>query len=133
MSKTQDKVFEYIDSMAEKLGVASEHVYGVLVKQQVATGIDAILSSAFLLVLIMVGLLVVIPKTLKHKDKLISESKLHYVDTDPQDAIVYSVAFISIFLLVVIFFLLPYGIKVVINPEYYAMRDILEIIKGTNG
>lgn len=34
-----DKAMAYIDKLAEKLGVAAEHVYGVLVKQAVVGGV----------------------------------------------------------------------------------------------
>lgn len=54
-----DKAMEYIDKLAAKLGVAAEHVYGVLVKQAFANGVtDSIIGFVFLMIAVIAGVII---------------------------------------------------------------------------
>jgi small-conductance mechanosensitive channel len=120
--KVFEKVTQYIDALAAKLGVAAEHVYGVLVRQQVAEGIVDIIVGALVLAVLIFALMVLIKKV--ELPRIVDEfDLLGYV-------------FVAAILLLIIGLPGSYavseisdGIKHVINPEYYAIREILNAIK----
>jgi small-conductance mechanosensitive channel len=120
--KVFDKVTQYIDALAAKLGVAAEHVYGVLVRQQVAEGIVDIVVGTLVLAVLIFALIVLIKKVeLPH---IVDEfDLLGYVFVAAISLLIiglpggYAVSEISD------------GIKHVINPEYYAIREILDAVK----
>jgi small-conductance mechanosensitive channel len=120
--KVFEKVTQYIDALAAKLGVAAEHVYGVLVRQQVAEGIVDIVVGTLVLAVLIFALMVLIKKV--ELPRIVDEfDLLEYV-------------FVAAILLLIIGLPGSYavseisdGIKHVINPEYYAIREILNAIK----
>jgi small-conductance mechanosensitive channel len=120
--KVFEKVTQYIDALAAKLGVAAEHVYGVLVRQQVAEGIVNIIVGTLVLAVLIFALMVLIKKV--ELPRIVDEfDLLGYV-------------FVAAILLLIIGLPGSYavseisdGIKHVINPEYYAIREILNAIK----
>jgi hypothetical protein len=120
--KVFEKVTQYIDALAAKLGVAAEHVYGVLVRQQVAEGIVNIIVGTLVLAVLIFALMVLIKKV--ELPRIVDEfDLLGYV-------------FVAAILLLIIGLPGSYavseisdGIKQVINPEYYAIREILDAIK----
>jgi small-conductance mechanosensitive channel len=120
--KVFEKVTQYIDALAAKLGVAAEHVYGVLVRQQVAEGIVDIVVGTLVLAVLIFALMVLIKKV--ELPRIVDEfDLLGYV-------------FVAAILLLIIGLPGSYavseisdGIKHVINPEYYAIREILNAIK----
>lgn len=118
-----DKAMAYIDKLAAKLGVAAEHVYGVLVKQAVANGItDVIIGLVVTTILIAV----------------FSAGKKAFVKSNVSvgwDFLDWSMLTVFVGLVMVIGFgfglsILTDGIKAVINPEYYAIKEILDTIGG---
>ncbi|QAR52069.1 hypothetical protein BAE_04340 [Bacillus aerophilus] len=112
-----DKAMAYIDKLAAKLGVAAEHVYGVLVKQAVANGISYIVAGVILLLI--AATYVIIALRLRERFNVAAWA---------------IVAFASILTvwtpLIAGFPLLAEGIKAIINPEYYAIKEILDTIGG---
>jgi hypothetical protein len=116
------KVTQYIDALAAKLGVAAEHVYGVLVRQQVAEGIVDIVVGTLILAVLIFASMVLIKKV--ELPRIVDEfDLLGYVFVAAISLLIiglpggYAVSEISD------------GIKHVINPEYYAIREILNAIK----
>lgn len=123
------KVFEYIDALALNLGVASEHVYTLLVKQQMIGGISGIIF-AFLYVI--VGYLAV---------KKISEATLStevkaksggwFSDTTiGEDLTIFARRALWVvygIVVIIALFTLPYDLMRLINPEYYAIKEILNV------
>ncbi|MEH7736872.1 hypothetical protein [Bacillus pumilus] len=118
-----DKAMAYIDKLAAKLGVAAEHVYGVLVKQAVANGVaDVIIGVVALSIIIVV----------------LSAGKKAFVKSNisaGMDVFDWSMLTVIVGLVVVIGLsfginILTNGIKAVINPEYYAIKEILDTIGG---
>ncbi|MFF2413499.1 hypothetical protein [Bacillus safensis] len=118
-----DKAMAYIDKLAAKLGVAAEHVYGVLVKQAMANGItDVIIGLVVTTILIAV----------------FSAGKKAFVKSNissGMDILDWSMFTAVVGIAVVVGFgfglsFLTDGIKAVINPEYYAIKEILDTIGG---
>jgi hypothetical protein len=118
--KAFEKVTEYIDAMAAKLGVAAEHVYGILVKQQIAEGITYVIVMP----LILAVLAFVLTKLIK--------SLKSYEGYDPEGYIagiaISGLALLIVF--VVAIFVVPEAILKISNPEYYAIRELLDAVGG---
>ncbi|MGN9867353.1 hypothetical protein [Bacillus swezeyi] len=115
---------EYIDKLAAKLGVAAEHVYGVLVKQQIVNGVIGVVSTIVILALLGIALLKLIRKGIEHQKTLSS------FDTSPYMIVAVLVGIALALVVIVSFFVIPIGINQIINPEYYAIKEILDTIGG---
>lgn len=110
---------QYIDELAQSLGVAAEHVYELLVRQQISDGIVTIIATT----LIWVVLATAFYKAVKRDDFYESKVTVTFI--------------IGVASGVGIFFALIIGsfesiaaVKQLINPEYYAIREIMDVIKG---
>lgn len=114
MNETVEKVFEYIDVIAAKLGVASEHVYGALIQKSFTTGIVQV-GVAFILI----GVYIFMWKYLSKR-----------LDRNNKDLIVSSLALGGIVIFIITMINLYIGTLKIINPEYYAMKEIMTLIKG---
>ncbi|MCC3687462.1 hypothetical protein LLR47_19860 [Bacillus cereus] len=53
--EVQDKVFQYIDALADKLGVAVERVYEVMYKQMLVEGVISAVTAVTSIIFITVG------------------------------------------------------------------------------
>ena len=115
-----NKAFEYIDAIAAKMGVAAEHVYGILVRQQLAEGI----AYSLLTTLAVIVFAVAYTKLFKAYRKC---------DGYGDEAFIYALIFGGILGLVIVitwFFVFPNGIMKIVNPEYYAIKEILNALGG---
>ncbi|MED0863757.1 hypothetical protein [Bacillus safensis] len=118
-----DKAMAYIDKLAAKLGVAAEHVYGVLVEQAVADGISNVIIGVAVITVLIVAL---------------SAGKKAFVKSNVSvgwDFLDWSMLTVFVGLVMVIGFgfglsILTDGIKATINPEYYAIKELLDTIGG---
>jgi len=122
-----------IQTMAENLGVATEHVYSVLMQQQIISGI---IGLVWFLVLLGVGvaLSVVVVKSIKHgeyktvgltfKEGTNFWGKVRY-SGDGILPIFLSLEALACF--VISMFVLTGSIGQLINPEYYAVKEILNV------
>lgn len=119
-----DKAMEYIDKLAAKLGVAAEHVYGVLVKQAFASGVtDSIIGFIFLMIAVIAGVIIT-----KVTIKIYGE---RYCNWDCEwFFVVLAVGLLVILPGVFGIYAITEGIKALINPEYYAIKEILDTIGG---
>ncbi|MBR8661185.1 hypothetical protein [Brevibacillus sp. NL20B1] len=117
---TTDKITQYLEQMAAKLGVAAEHVYGVLVRQQVAEGI-AFTIGAVIAVFVLFRL-----------------GRWIYRNYEANKG-----DYMSDWGMILLFFLIfgggggvgamvvgLIGVMQIINPEYYAIREIMDVIGG---
>lgn len=122
MDKSFDKVTDYIDKIAAKLGVAGEHVYGVLVKQAYYKGIVD-LSTGIFLTLFGIAFSFFLWKVHSsnneylHNVKFIGDGLLH--------AILHVIHFF-LYLFGILWIYLSIGS--IINPEYYAIRDLIQMV-----
>lgn len=126
----EEKAFEYIDAIAANLGVAAEHVYGALLKQAMVSGLRSVVY-----IIICLAVSYVIIKMLKriYSDVKEGEDGI-FVDS-------YGVSLGGVFALifggvaiVIMFFVIMTEISnattALLNPEYWALKEILDTIKG---
>jgi hypothetical protein len=127
--KVFNKATEYIDAIAAKLGVAAEHVYGILVRQQYVEGITTILGS-----LIFVAVTFFISRKVTELTRNMREEakKKSYTDVSDDMVVVACVLGWIVFFLSLIFaaFAIPDSIAQLVNPEYYAVKEIFDVISG---
>lgn len=122
--EVSQKIFEYIDALAQKLGVASEYVFSVLVNQKISEGI------IFSLVLVTISLLLGIStfKVVKYVSK--NYKTLYKNDTEIGWVVLTIIlAFASIFLIIADILILPEMLLQIFNPEYYAFKEIMKMFK----
>lgn len=115
-----DQVKEVIGAISEKLGIATGMLWPILVKQQVICGWQFIIAS-LILVLLVIFLSILIWKMIKKENE-------EYERIAEFGSIPYFLIPILIFTISVP--LLMSGIGHIINPEYYAITDIINAIKN---
>jgi hypothetical protein len=123
-NKITEKVFSYIDALAQKLGVAVEYVLTILVQQKFLEGI--VYSSVFILASIFIG--IVAFKVIKYVTK--NWDDLYQKDTEfgwGAISIILGIAVIILFVLDLT--VLPDYIMQIFNPKYYAIKEILNTLK----
>ena len=126
----EEKAFEYIDAIAANLGVAAEHVYGALLKQAMVSGLR---SVVYIIICLAVSYAII--KVLKRVYSDIKEDEEGlFVDS-------YGVTLGGVFALifggialVIMFFVIMADISnastALLNPEYWALKETLDTIKG---
>lgn len=115
--KIYGKATEYIESLASSLGVAAEHVYGILVRQQIAEGITTLII--FGVIYAVLGTIVGIA---------VKKSDFRYDFISNYVVILGSVVLVIVSAFAI--FELRGAIMQLINPEYYAIKEIMDVIKG---
>ncbi|WP_188069031.1 hypothetical protein [Brevibacillus brevis] len=115
-----DKMTEYIEQMAAKLGVAAEHVYGVLLTQMVAEGVVYIIGSLIYLVFFAVLVRWMYSKHVETRNNYESDWGIAF----PLFSIFGGVVAIAALMMAFT------GLLYVMNPEYYAIREIMNVIGG---
>lgn len=119
-----DKAMAYIDKLAAKLGVAAEHVYGVLVKQAVVGGV---ISTVMMISAIIVAALLM--KSFSKKSREF-QKRFGDDDTNPYQILQWGTGLLTAVLCIVSLVNGPEMIGKIINPEYYAIKEILDTIGG---
>src|SRR5690606_20139472 len=111
--RMNEQLTQYIDTIAAKLGVAAEHVYGVLVQQAYVNGIRGLVTGVLLLT-ITAFLIPLIIRGFK---------------TNNEEMVIF-LLLISVIAVVFGFGFTYSGVGELFNPEYYAIRELLDVIKG---
>jgi hypothetical protein len=120
----QEKIMQYIDQIAKSLGVASEYVFETLVRQKYVEG--WVLS-----IVLIIGVLALSLLTFKFARYTIN----NWNDLCEKDIEFIFLLTLSIFgILNLVFVLatilsLPDKILQIFNPEYYALKEILEVFQ----
>jgi hypothetical protein len=118
-----DAIGEVIEKMADKLGIAAEHVYTVYTKQMFVEGVvDA--SISLLLMIAMVSLIIYGWKKLDEYGK---EDPSDY--SDLFGMMLLATAIISVITLVVAFTWFKTGLMMALNPEFYTLKYLIETAK----
>jgi len=118
----EQKIVEIIDKLAEKLGVASEAIWSVLVKQAFVEGITSIFWAIIMYLSAFVFYIFV-----RNLFKEYSEAQKNNPNEDYEGyviAVIISGAMEIICLLVGLIQTVD-AIHCLINPEYWALREIL--------
>lgn len=143
-----EQALELVEQLAVKLGVAAEYLMTVLVKQQYAEGVTSLIMAGVSLFII-IAMLVIIPKATKKMDS--EREKLradrlkngtgydgsYYVSNGKEDffatmmyAIPIGAVVLSIALLSCGIDNIKIGVQQLINPEYFAFKEILDVISA---
>ena len=115
IDKYSEKIGDAITALAEKLQQPAEHVYKILVKQQVVYGVSTLLFVVFSVIVVFWGF------------KIYHKNQDEFNGWD----------FFGMFLIVLgcIAFVISFimfaggGLSGLINPEYGALKDIVNMIK----
>lgn len=122
-----EKVDAYIKSLADSLGVAAEHVYGLLVKQQIVEGAVELLLFSIILIS---GF--IFCKTISTKTKDFRENyKGKRITGLGEDILLFLIYASWVFYGLAVIIALctfPSSIGKLINPEYYAIKEILDVL-----
>lgn len=119
-----DKIGGFIDELAKQLGVAAEHVYEILVRQQYVDGIGMLVKSGIWIVLFLVVWIAMTKLFYKKWDR---------IEDDAQFGIGMLSLVLGIVTVIMTFIIIgdvTLGIKKLLNPEYYALEDIMQFIQG---
>lgn len=142
-----DKIMPYLEQLAQKLGVAIEHLWSVLVRQSLVEGISQLVLCTLYIILTIL-IIKYSPKLYKFCDDKYKDlqedrkkngtgySGSYSTSSTMEDffgflrgfSVVVFGAFLIVFVMLSIVNLTE-GIKYVANPEYYALQKILETIK----
>ena len=135
--KLEDKVLERIDSLGGKLGDISQHAWEALVKYQIIYGIIDLIVG-----IVVIALTIILWKIFINQHKKVN-------DTDRDDdysllfdyyedlsgiglAYVIATSIISLFAFVYLVYGIPMDIIKILNPEVFAVKDLIEQAKGGN-
>ena len=121
-----EKTLHALTALAQKLGTTAEYLWGVLLKQAPITGIVDLLTSAALFAGAWLWLRYVMQKTTEPKE--IAGTRWERADWDNEAAFF---SWLSAIVLVAIASVLLVSsvstiITVMLNPEYWALRQILK-------
>ena len=144
-----DKAMELLEQLAIKLGVAVEYLWTTLVKQQYVEGITCI-AMIIIDIIIIIVLLCCIPratKSLTNKYKELAEDRRkngtgyngsYVTSSEAEDyynifsKVIPIVGYLLIFALILfIISNVKFGIQQLLNPDYFALKEILDAISGS--
>lgn len=113
-----------IEQLAAKLGVAAEHLWGVLVKQAYVDGISGMIWSG---VWLLAAIISAVFCRLSYKNATKDGEELDLEEA--AGALTGFAAFFTVAFIVIFAVVFTGGIKLLINPEYKAFMDIIRQVK----
>ena len=126
----EEKAFEYIDAIAANLGVAAEHVYGALLKQAMVSGLR---SVVYIIICLAVSYLIIKMFKRIYSDVKEGEEGI-FVDSFGISLGGVFAIIIGGVAIIILFFAIMADIgnatTALLNPEYWALKEILNTIKG---
>ena len=126
----EEKAFEYIDAIAANLGVAAEHVYGALLKQAMVSGLR---SVVYIIVCLAVGYAIIKVFKRIYSDVKEGEDSI-FVDSFGISLGGVFAIIIGGVAIIILFFAIMADIgnatTALLNPEYWALKELLNTIKG---
>lgn len=135
--KLEDKVLERIDSLGGKLGDISQHAWEALVKYQIIYGIIDLIVG-----IIVIALTVFLWKLFINQHKKVNDMdrdddySLLFEDCEDLSGIglfyVIATSIISLFAFIYLVYGIPMDIIKILNPEVFAVKDLIEQAKGGN-
>lgn len=133
--KLEDKVLDRIDSLGGKLDNISQHAWEALVKYQIIYGIiDIIVGIVFIALTVFLWKIFI-----NQYKKVKSEYGEHSLLFEYRDELsglgftyVIVTSIISLVALVYLVYGIPMDILKILNPEVFAVKDLIEQTKGGN-
>ncbi|WDQ44217.1 membrane protein [Staphylococcus phage ESa2] len=135
--KLEDKVLERIDSLGGKLDNISQHAWEALVKYQIIYGIIDLIVG-----IIVIALTVFLWKLFINQHKKVNDIdrdddySLLFEDCEDLSGIglfyVIATSIISLFAFIYLVYGIPMDIIKILNPEVFAVKDLIEQAKGGN-
>jgi len=120
-----DKIDSLLRDLALKLGTTMEYLWSILTKQQTLDAYQMLVWATFFVLIITIGFFIAyfVAKT---------QSTVKYgCDICSNHQVVWNIWIgISLFLLMLIISISTSAIKILNNPEYYALQDILRQLGG---
>ena len=127
----EERAFEYIDSIAANLGVAAEHVYGALLKQAMVSGVR---SVVYIILCLAVVYMVILLLKKVYTDVKDGNNNSIFLDGWEISAAGITASFAGGIALFILFIAIIANISnastALLNPEYWALKEILNTIKG---
>jgi len=127
----EEKAFEYIDAIAANLGVAAEHVYGALLKQAMVSGLRSVVYIILCLAVVYMVIRLLKKVYTDVKDGNNNSIFLDGWDISAAGIIASFSGGIALFILfIAIIANISNATTALLNPEYWALKEILDTIKG---
>ncbi|MBG9788741.1 hypothetical protein O0555_15470 [Brevibacillus laterosporus] len=125
---TSDKIAAYLEQLASQLGTASGHVFELLVQQQVTVGIVKIAVLIPIMVLAWFGWRFTEKRRIEIEEA--NEGRHRYWQVNSTDETYWTIRGLSIVAIIVGALVAINGILHILNPEYYAILEIIDAIGG---
>ena len=127
----EEKAFEYIDAIAANLGVAAEHVYGTLLRQAMVSGVRSVVYIILCLAVVYMVIRMLKKVYTDVKDGNNNSIFLDGWDISAAGIIASFAGGIALFILfIAIIANISNASTALLNPEYWALKEILDTIKG---
>lgn len=122
------RALDWVAGMASSLGIAAEHVYEVLTRQMVLEGWVTLLTSpmiigTFLVLLFMFQRAIVALHKAEYTDEAVAIARV-FVTAVPGLVFLIAAA-------ILIFEAIPIAIMKINNPEFYAIKTLLDAVSGS--
>jgi len=108
-----------LEQLALKLGTTTEYLWGVLISQ---ARISAITDLIYIILVSIIGIIIY-----KVHKNLMKEDKYDYYE-EPLIAVMFIVSFVWCVLFIACFFSIGNIINGFFNPEYWALKEILDVV-----
>lgn len=129
MSTVSEQLIEVIQVVSEKLGVAAEALYPILIKQAYVEGVEVLIQGLLSLVIAFISL-----KGVRHIWKSYRKQRLSDKGIDDGEGFFMFIGVFLLSLICIFFFVLGVeqvtdSIGAFLNPEWYALEMLLDKIK----
>lgn len=127
MNETAQTIITAIKPIADKIGQGAQHLYEIYVKQQYISGINELIFGCGM------GLVLLITGVVVFRLGLKSSQNDKYEYDDWPLGIMIAGPIVGLLGLILIVAFGSDGIQHIINPEYFAIEDIIHAVTGNGG
>jgi len=121
-----DKLGGFIDELAKQLGVAATHVYEVLVKQQFVDGVSLLIKAIIWVAIVSLVWFIVNKFVIKNWKRWDRHEEVQFL----LGIVIAAAIVMSCIVGWNVVDWVTLGIKKLLNPEYYALQDLMDFIQG---
>lgn len=117
-------ILDFLSKLGEQVSVAGQQVFEVYVKQSYANGVtDLIVAGIFILASIALVVLSIVLY------------KREFKNDNDDEPICFGFGMLFDFVAIILFLIatkyLVDGVKEILNPQYYALQDLINVVKTT--